>query len=91
MATPAADSTEWGKPGESNAQYRADLEACFDFARAQIAHDERMETETNAAFEVFPSGTGVTQLSAQMNSFERGNRRSSLYNECMRAKGYRRN
>ena len=79
---------QWVKPDATNAQYRADLESCFDFAQARIAHDERIETDTRAAFDSAPSGFGVSELSGRMSAFERKNRRSSLYCECMRDKGY---
>ncbi len=86
--TPLPGGPQWSKPGASSAEYRADLEACYEFAQARIAHDQRIETDSSAAFDTFPSGLGVSELSGQMNEFERKNRRSSLYRECMRAKGY---
>ncbi len=85
------ENSQWGKPGATNAQYRADLESCYNFAQAQIAHDERIESDTGAAFDAFPSGIGVAELKGRMSQFERGNRRASLYGECMRAKGYSQN
>ena len=36
-------------------------------------------------------GIGMAELKGQMSQFERGNRRSRLYGDCMRAKGYRQN
>lgn len=80
---------QWQKTDVTSTQYREDLESCHNYALAQIAHDERIETDSGAAFEVFPSGLGVTDLSQQMNQFERKNRRASLYSDCMRDKGYR--
>lgn len=79
---------QWTKPDGSSVEYRADLESCFDFAQARIAHDERIEAETRAAFDSAPGGFGVSELSSRMNAFERKNRRGSLYRECMRDKGY---
>ena len=79
---------QWVKPDGASADYRADLEACFGFARARIAHDERIEADTHAAFDAAPGGFGVSELSDRMGAFERKNRRASLYRECMRDKGY---
>ena len=89
-SVPAAPESggQWVKPGLSKAEYRADLESCFRYAQAQIAHDERIETDTGAAFDAAPSGLGVTRLRSGMTAFERKNRRTTLYHECMRAKGY---
>jgi len=83
---PASD--QWAVPDTNDTQYRADLESCYDFAQARIAEDERTEIDSSAAFDASPSGLGVTELSGRMSEFERKNRRSSLYGECMRAKGY---
>ena len=79
---------QWVKPDGTSVEYRADLESCFSFAQARIAHDERIETDTRAAFDAAPSGFGVSELSSRMSAFERKNRRASLYRECMRDKGY---
>lgn len=89
-AVPAPDraSGRWAKPGVSTAAYQADVEACFTYAQAQIAHDRRIEQDSAAAFETFPEGTNLPQLRDRMNEFERGNRRIDLFDECMESKGY---
>lgn len=79
---------QWTKPGLGNEEYRADLESCFRYAQAQIAHDERIESDSGAAFDSSPRGLGVARLKSGMTAFERKNRRTDLYHECMRAKGY---
>ena len=82
-------TAQWTKPDGTNVEYRADLESCFGFAQARIAHDERIEADTRAAFDATPgSGFGVSELSRRMSAFERRNRRAILYRECMRDKGY---
>ena len=80
--------SQWVKPGVDEARYRADVDGCVGYAQAQIAHDERIERDSAAAFDTFPSGLGTTELRSGMRRFERGNRRGSLFNECMIAKGY---
>lgn len=83
-------SEPWRDLGVSRTEYRADVESCYAYSQAQIAHDERIEADSGAAFDAFPSGLGMAALSSRMNQFERKNRRGSLYSECMRAKGYSR-
>lgn len=78
----------WAKPGVSSAAYQGDVEACFTYAQAQIAHDRRIERDSTAAFETFPEGTNLPQLRDRMNEFERGNRRIDLFDDCMESKGY---
>jgi hypothetical protein len=82
------EGTQWVKPGVSEKRYRADVDSCLSYAQAQIAHDERIERDSAAAFDTFPSGLGTTELRSGMSRFERTNRRSSLFNDCMVAKGY---
>ncbi len=79
------------KDDEASAQHRADLEACYRFAQARIAHDARIESDSGAAFDAYPSGIGVAELSGRMSEFARRNRRSILYGDCMRDKGYSQN
>ncbi len=78
-------------PDTDSAQYRADLESCFSFARARIARDERMESDSSAAFDAYPQGLGMGEIRGRMNTFANRNRRSKLYSDCMSAKGYSQN
>lgn len=80
--------TQWVKPGVTDERYRADLEDCYRYAQAQVAHDARIESDSGAAFESFPSGLGWTELRGRMSEFERNQRRSILFSNCMVAKGY---
>lgn len=82
------EGTQWVKPGVSEERYRADVDSCLSYAQAQIDHDERIERDSAAAFDTFPSGLGTTELRSGMSRFERTNRRGSLFNDCMVAKGY---
>ncbi|MFQ5773523.1 MAG: hypothetical protein ACE5GS_03300 [Kiloniellaceae bacterium] len=84
------EGSEWVKPGVTSARYRADVESCYSYAQAQIAHDVRIESDSSAAFETFPSGLGITELRGRMREFERTNRRPILFTNCMVAKGYSR-
>lgn len=78
-------------PDTGSAQYRADLESCFSFARARIARDEQMEADSSAAFDAYPQGLGMGEIRSRMSKFANRNRRSKLNSDCMRAKGYSQN
>lgn len=84
------EGTQWVKPGVTSESYRADIDDCYSYAQAQVAHDVRIESDSRAAFETSPSGLGLTELRGRMDQFERGNRRSILFSNCMVAKGYSR-
>jgi len=88
-AVPVPETAKGG--GAASTQYRADLESCYSFAQARIAHDQRIESDSSAAFDAYPSGIGVTELSGRMSEFASRNRRSILSSDCMRAKGYSQN
>ena len=82
------DGTAWVKEGASDARVQGDIDGCFRFAQAQIDHDVRIESDSQAAFDAFPQGLGWTELKNRQNRFERSNRRSILFTDCMIAKGY---
>lgn len=76
------------KPDTTSQAYRADMDSCYSFARARVAHDRRIERDSTAAFDAFPTGLGLNQLRGSMNEFELKNDRASLFSDCMAAKGY---
>ncbi|MFQ6017906.1 MAG: hypothetical protein ACE5KF_06890 [Kiloniellaceae bacterium] len=84
------DGAVWVKPGTGVGRYRADIEACDTYARAQIDHDVRIESDMGAAFDSSDAGFGLTALRHRMRSFERTRRRPALFSDCMNAKGYTR-
>ena len=84
------DGTVWVKPGEGGAHYRADVEDCYSYARAQVDNDARIESDAQAAFDSSARGFGLTGLRARMSDFERSRRRPALFSSCMLAKGYAR-
>ena len=82
------DGTAWVKEGVSDIRVQDDIDGCYRYAQAQIAHDVRIESDSQAAFDAFPQGLGWTELKNRQRRFERGNRRSILFTDCMIAKGY---
>jgi len=85
------DGTIWLKPDVANESYRIDADNCYSFARAQIAHDARIESDAGAAInDSTGGGIGLVQLRQRMNQYARSNRVPRLFGQCMEAKGYSR-
>jgi hypothetical protein len=83
----APDGTVWSGGG-ANADYQDDVDSCYAFARGQVDHDARIESDVTSAFSSDSEGLGLIALRGRMSNFERHNRVPSLFNSCMVAKGY---
>jgi len=84
------DGTVWLRASGENAAYRGDVDSCYAYARGQVAHDARIESDVASAFDFDSGGFGLAALRGRMNDFERSNRVPALFNSCMTAKGYNR-
>ena len=82
------DGTVWSQSGAVDSHYQGDVDSCYAYARGQVAHDARIESDVNAAFRSEAGGLGLAALRGRMNNFERTRRVPSLFNSCMAAKGY---
>ncbi len=82
------DGMVWLRAAGENAAYRGDVDSCYAYARGQIAHDVRIESDVASAFDSDAGGIGLTALRGRMNHFERSNRMPALFSSCMMAKGY---
>ncbi len=82
------DGTVRIRPGTASEPYREDADSCYAYARGQVAHDARIESDVSAAFRSEAGGLGLAGLRRRMNNFERTRRVPSLFNRCMVAKGY---
>ncbi len=95
-APPPADTTGLGQSdatggsayGAADARQQSDLGSCYSYAQGQVAHDARIESDVNAAFQSEAGGLGLAALRGRMNNFERSRRVPSLFSSCMAAKGY---
>ncbi|MFQ6018401.1 MAG: hypothetical protein ACE5KF_09405 [Kiloniellaceae bacterium] len=83
-----AGGTPGASPGATAEPYRADIEGCDIYARAQIDHDARIERDMGAAFDSSDAGLGLTALRGRMRTFEQSHRRPRLFIDCMKAKGH---
>ncbi len=84
------DGTVWIGSGAVDARYQSDVDSCYAYARGQVAHDARIESDAGAAFQSEAGGLGLAALRGRMNNFERTRRVPSLFSSCMVAKGYSR-
>lgn len=84
----APDGTVWSRGGGADADYQRDVESCYAYARGQVDHDARIESDVTSAFRSDSDGLGLTELRGRMSHFERHNRVPALFNSCMIAKGY---
>ncbi len=65
-----------------------DVESCYAYARGQVDHDVRIESDVASAFDSDDAGFGTIVLRERMNDFERRNRVPVLFSSCMSSKGY---
>jgi hypothetical protein len=86
----APDGTVWSRGGGANSDYQGDVDSCYAYARGQVDHDARIESDVASAFDSGSGsdGLGLTALRGRMSHFERHNRVPALFNSCMIAKGY---
>ncbi len=77
-------------PSATADRSKPDVEACYNFAQAQIDHDVRIERERSAAFGRSDIGLGLTSLLERMSTFGQSQRRRTLFIDCINAKGYSR-
>jgi hypothetical protein len=84
------DGTVWLRAEEEDPAYRGDVESCYAYARGQVEHDVRIESDVASAFDTDGDGFGLAALRGRMNDFERTNRVPELVSACMSSKGYSR-
>ena len=85
---PAA-SVGWSKPGVTGEQKRADIEACYSFATAQIANDVRIDNDIDAARDQVNSYQyRFDNLTRQVDGHYYSKQRISRFGDCMLSKGY---
>ncbi len=87
---PDSFASAWRKSEVSAEQHRADIEACYRYAWAQVQHDIRIENDVDAAFDDPDKGIGYKALTKRMNIYDHKKRRTVLINDCMEGKGYMR-
>jgi hypothetical protein len=84
------DGTVWLRSAGENPAYRGDVDSCYAYARGQVEHDRRIESDVASAFDTDGDGFGLAALRGRMSDFERSNRVPVLFSTCMSSKGYNR-
>ncbi len=84
------DGTVWLRAEDEDPAYRGDVDSCYAYARGQVDHDVRIESDVASAFDSNDAGFGTIALRERMNDFERRNRVPVLFSSCMSSKGYNR-
>ena len=86
--TPAAEGD--GKLSDvSDERKQADTEACYRFARAQVANDVRIDDDISSARGTnFSQFARISNLNQRVDSFYYEQQRRSRFESCMRSKGY---
>ncbi len=84
------DGTVWLRTEEEDPAYRGDVESCYAYARGQVEHDVRIESDVASAFDSDEALFGMIALRERMNEFERRNRVPDLVSSCMSSKGFNR-
>jgi hypothetical protein len=64
------------------------VDACYQYARAQIAHDVQMESDAAASMDQYSQGLGLTELRGRMQAFAQDSRLRELFQSCMNSRGY---
>ena len=73
----------------SDERKQADTEACYRFARAQVANDIRIDNDISSARgDNFSQFSRITGLNRRVDSFFYEQQRSARFESCMRSKGY---
>ncbi len=76
-------------PDVSDERKQADTEACYRFARAQVANDIRIDDDISSARgDNFSQFSRITGLNRRVDSFYYEQQRSARFESCMRSKGY---
>ncbi len=85
----SAASGGWSKPGVTGDEKRADMDACYSFATAQVANDVRIDNDIGAARDQVNSYQfRFDNLNRQVDGHYYSRQRISKFGQCMRAKGY---
>ncbi len=82
-------SGRWTKEGVSEAQRQADINDCYQAARAAVERDARIDRDIGTARDSESSpGQPTTSLLEDMRAYGHERRREDLFERCMARKGY---
>ena len=92
-ATTAAPSDFPEQPGWANPEgplsgHQRDIEACYDYAWAQVERDLQIDSDIQDTMDTMASGLGFSPENRQAKLYGARQRRHRLFERCMQSRGY---
>ncbi len=81
----------WTNPEVALSQHQRDIEACYDYAWAQVERDLRIESDIQDTMDTMASGLGFSPEHRQANLYGARQRRHRLFERCLQSGGYQAN
>jgi hypothetical protein len=78
----------WTNPDVPLSAHQRDIEACYDYAWAQVERDLRIESDIQDTMDTMISGLGFSPENRQADLYGSRQRRYRLFESCMRSRGY---
>lgn len=85
------EGSGWTHPEIPLTKQQADIEACFNFATAQIARESQIDEDRYQVESDFTDLHGETTLTRRVDYYTERRRRGALFDSCMRSRGYLKN
>jgi len=86
----APDGSSWLSDAANDEQRRLDMEACYDYSRAQVRRDEQIYSDQNAGWNNINNDSRYSFLQEQQTGYGFEVRKDRLFSSCMETKGYNR-
>lgn len=87
----APDDSDWLSSAANDEQRRLDMEACYDYSRAQVRRDEEIYVDQNAGWSNINNDSRYSFLQQQQAGYGFKKRKKRLFSSCMESKGYSKN
>jgi hypothetical protein len=78
----------WNKPGATEDEIYADISSCRQQANAIIERDAAIDSDISAGTANNTFDTTASDLEANLDAYDAGNRYKDLVAECMHGRGY---
>jgi hypothetical protein len=81
----------WTNPEVPLSGHQRDIEACYDYAWAQVERDLQIESDIQDTMDTMASGLGFSPENRQADLYGARQRRHRLFERCMQSRGYQPN
>lgn len=82
------EQSGWDNPEVPLSGRQRDIEACYDYAWAQVERDLQIESDIQDTMDTMASGLGFSPENRQANLYGARQRRHRLFERCMQSRGY---